>query len=88
MEIMTKTCTICEITIYNSLQLYHISVYGTTHKTLGHTHPGIVTATEKVEYSPPTKGMESERNFSFDLSSIYPERSLKTHERFHPENHQ
>ena len=34
---------------------YHLSVYETTYKTIGHTHPVIVTASDKGEYSPPKK---------------------------------
>ena len=56
-------------------------VYDFTYKTLGHTHYGIYTASEMVEYSSSKKGMELERNFSFNISSIK-ERSLKPHKYF------
>ena len=38
-----------------------------------------------VEYSPPKKGMESERNLSLTLSSINPKISLETHKISHPD---
>ena len=63
-----------------------MSVYDVTYKTLGHTYPGIYTASEMGEYSPSKKGMELERNFSFTLSSIK-EISLDPHKIFHPENY-
>ena len=64
---------------------YDLSVYDTKYKTLVHTHLVMVIAAYKVEYRPPNKGIESERNFSLTLSSVHPERSLEAHERFHPE---
>ena len=62
-----------------------MSIYNTTQKTLGRTHPVMVAADDKDEYSPPKKGIESERNLSLTLSSIHTEISLATHEIFHPE---
>ena len=64
-----------------------MSVYNVTYKTLGHTHPRISTAEEMGSYSPPKKGMESERNFSLTPSSFNLEIELDTHRIFHPENH-
>ena len=42
---------------------------------------------EKGEYTPTKEGIETEMNLSSNLSSIHPEISLDTKERFHPENH-
>ena len=64
-----------------------MSVYDVTYETLGHTHSGIYTEADMGEYSPPKKGMESERGYLLTLSIINPERSLETHRIFHPENH-
>ena len=61
-------------------------VYDVTYGTLGHTHPGSYNAENMGVYIPSNKGMELERNFSFNLSSIK-ERSLETHKIFRPENH-
>ena len=70
MGIMTKKYTIQAVAIYNSLQDTICQFNGFTYKTLGHTHPGIYTAADMGEYSPYKKGMELERNFSFNLSRI------------------
>ena len=43
------------------------------------------TAAEMGKYSLSKKGMELERNFSLNLSSINPELSLETYKIFHPE---
>ena len=75
---------LCGHNIYFSTA-YHLSVYDITYNTLGYTHPGIVTTTEKGEYIPSKKRMELERNFSLTLSSIHPEISLETQEIFYPE---
>ena len=60
--------------------------YDVKYKTLGHTHPGIYTASTMVEYTKSKTGMELEMNLSFILSSIK-ERSLKPHKIFHHENY-
>ena len=38
--------------------------------TLGYTYPGIFITVDKGEYNPIKKGLESENNFTFTLSSI------------------
>ena len=40
-----------------------MSVYDVTYETLDHTNPGLYTAAEMGENSPPKKGMESERDY-------------------------
>ena len=45
--------------------------YEVTYKTLGHTHPGISTASEMVEYIPSKKGVELERYLLLNLSIIH-----------------
>ena len=35
--------------------MYHMSVYDVTYQTLGHTHPGISTASDMSEYNPHKK---------------------------------
>ena len=47
-------------------------VYDIIYETLDHTHPVIVTASEKVGYSPTKKYVESERNSLLTLSSTHP----------------
>ena len=61
-------------------------LYDATLKKLGHTHPGIFTASKMGEYSLSKEGMELENNFSFTLS-IIKERSLEPHKMFHDENY-
>ena len=63
-----------------------MSVYDITYKTLGHTNPGIYTAEDMGEYTPPKKMMELGKK-SLDLSSTNPEVSLETHKIFHPEKY-
>ena len=76
----------CSSDIYFSTT-YQISVYEIIYKTIGHTHSRIFTMEEKGEYTPTKEGIETEMNLSSNLSSIHPEISLDTKERFHPENH-
>ena len=64
---------------------YDLSVYDITYKTLGHINSRINAEADNGEYIPPKKGMELENNFSSILSSINNERTLETHEIFHPE---
>ena len=52
---------------------YNLSVYDITYKTLDHTHPVIVTESEKGKYIPTKKDMEFESNSLLNLSIIYPE---------------
>ena len=68
--IITKKYTIQSVAIYNSLQDTICQFNGFTYKTLGHTHPGIYTAAEMNEYIPCKKGVELERNLSFNLLII------------------
>ena len=74
----------CSRDIYFSTT-YHLSVYDMTYKALGRTCTGIFILSDKDEYNPPNKDMELERNYLLTLSSIHPEKSLETHEIFHPE---
>ena len=65
--------------------LYNIAyvIYDVTYETISHTHPGISTVADMVEYSPHNKGIELENYSLLTLSGINPERSLETHKIFH-----
>ena len=56
--------------VYSS-KIYHLSVYDTTYRALGHTHPVTVTAAENSWYIPPKKGMKLENNDLLTLPSIH-----------------
>ena len=53
--------------------IYHLLFHDITYKTLDHTHPVIVTESEKGKYIPTKKVMEFESNSLLTLSIIYPE---------------
>ena len=82
---MTKTYTIGEFAIYTSIQPIIHQFITLRLKNLGHTRPGISTASDIGEYIPPKKVMELEINSSLILSSVNYEISLETQKIFHSE---